>query len=203
MGKHSDPRDCVGCMHDFGFCAVHGRCSMATDAAALAATVLTGTRLDHSLVSCESRRRTGVSSGKTWHSSSWRRSRHWGTCTTSAMPRRLQGCTLWMEQTSCGGMLVGSGRFRTLPGTRLHVGSTRHEAWYLEVECPLLSDQRLLWVADFTTSPTGDRIGAQARIHDIRSRYSLDSPVVAALKASLPSMNEALMAVGVDDRVRL
>ena len=56
MGKHSDPRDCVGCMHDFGFCAVHGRCSMATDAAALAATVLTGTRLDHSR-SRKSRRR--------------------------------------------------------------------------------------------------------------------------------------------------
>lgn len=199
----ADPRDCVGCMHDFGFCAVHGRCSMATDAAALAATVLTGTRLAHSR----------------------------GVASRAAELVCLRGdvAPVVVETFEALGHLHDIGYAAPTSGMHALDGADflrryarwqwaiPHVAWHStarweyeargmvlpQVECPLLSDQRLLWVADFTTSPTGDRIGAQARIDDIRSRYSLDSPVVAALKASLPSMNEALMAVGVDDRVML
>lgn len=54
-----------------------------------------------------------------------------------------------------------------------------------EVECALL------WIADFTTSPTGQEVTLAERVADIRDRYAPDSPVVRALEASLPDLVRA------------
>lgn len=53
----------------------------------------------------------------------------------------------------------------------------------------------LLWVADFTSSPTGDRVGLDERIANIESRYDEDSPVIHALNNSLPDLEAAVNLV--------
>lgn len=53
-----------------------------------------------------------------------------------------------------------------------------------------------LWVADFTTSPTGARVTVSERIGEIRGRYAPDSPVIRALDASRDDLTAALVLVG-------
>ena len=49
----------------------------------------------------------------------------------------------------------------------------------------------LLWVADFTTTPTGAPTTLVERVDEIRSRYPADSEVVAALDAAASAQREA------------
>lgn len=49
----------------------------------------------------------------------------------------------------------------------------------------------LLWIADFTTSPTGQKVTLAERITNIRERYETGSPVTRALEASLPDLARA------------
>lgn len=49
----------------------------------------------------------------------------------------------------------------------------------------------VIWCADFTTSPTGHPITVAERIRDIEARYSAESPVIAALHAARPAMEQA------------
>lgn len=197
-----DPRSCIGCMADFGFCAVHGARSIAGDAATLADARLSGDRLAHSR----------------------------GVANRAAELVQLRGSVapVVIEVFKALGYLHDIGYaaprsgMHALDGATFLGGHTHwqwvcpHVAWHStarweyekrcmakpRVEHPSRHDHQLLWVADFTTSPAGETVSAQARVDDIRGRYSSDSPVVAALEASLPSMNEALLRVGVDDRVR-
>lgn len=197
-----DPRNCIGCMADFGFCAVHGARSIAADASVLADARLSGDRLAHSR----------------------------GVANRAVELVQLRGSVapVVMEVFAALGYLhdIGYGvpksGMHALDGANFLGGHTHwrwvrpHVAWHStarweyekrnmakpQVEQPSPFDHQLLWVADFTTSPAGEAVSAQARVDDIRCRYSSSSPVVAALEASLPSMNEALVRVGVDDRVR-
>lgn len=50
----------------------------------------------------------------------------------------------------------------------------------------------LLWVADFTTSPTGETIAPYARLDDIRARYPHDSAVVRALDDTQETFEQLL-----------
>lgn len=197
-----DLRNCIGCMADFGFCAVHGACSVAADAATFAAAVLSGDRLAHS---------RGVA----------QRAGELVQLRGSVAPVVVEVFEALGHLHDIGYAVPSSG-MHALDGATFLREYTRwqwagpHVAWHStarweyeergmatpDVEYPASSDHDLLWVADFTTSPTGEPVSAQARVDEIRCRYSPDSPVVAALDASLPSMNEALMRVGVDDRVR-
>lgn len=49
-----------------------------------------------------------------------------------------------------------------------------------------------LWVADFTTSPAGERVSVGVRVADIRARYAPGSAAVAALDASLSDYSSAV-----------
>lgn len=49
----------------------------------------------------------------------------------------------------------------------------------------------LLWIADFTTSPSGQKVTLADRLADIRERYEANSPVVQALRKSLPDLARA------------
>lgn len=69
------------------------------------------------------------------------------------------------------------------------------------VEEPSRYLHSVLWVADFMTSPAGDCIPVGERLRNIRERYESSSPVVRALDASLPWLNDALEIVGVGERV--
>lgn len=53
----------------------------------------------------------------------------------------------------------------------------------------------LLWVADFTSSPTGDRVTLSERIANIEQRYDATSPVIEALHHSLPDLEAAVSLV--------
>lgn len=52
-------------------------------------------------------------------------------------------------------------------------------------------ERALLWIADFTTSPTGQEVTLVERLADIRERYEVDSPVTRALEESLPDLARA------------
>lgn len=56
-------------------------------------------------------------------------------------------------------------------------------------------DAALLWVADFSTSPTGERVTISERVNEIRTRYSADSPVIAALDAATYDLQVAQQLV--------
>lgn len=53
-----------------------------------------------------------------------------------------------------------------------------------------------LWVADFTTSPTGIRVTVAERVAEIRGRYEPDTAVIRALDAATEEMIAAVMLVG-------
>lgn len=62
-------------------------------------------------------------------------------------------------------------------------------------ERPIGLDAAVLWVADFTTTPTGEPTTIDARVSEIRSRYPQDSPVIEALAASADELAETLSLV--------
>lgn len=53
-----------------------------------------------------------------------------------------------------------------------------------------------LWVADFTTSPTGVAVTVTERVNEIRGRYAPDTAVIRALDAAREEMTAALMLIG-------
>lgn len=69
-----------------------------------------------------------------------------------------------------------------------------------DIPYPPRNRQRILWVADFTTSPTGELISIEERLSNIRNRYEPDSPVVKALDESMDDLIEAARFCGVDIR---
>lgn len=197
-----DPRDCIGCMADYGFCVIHGARSIAANAAILATARLRGDRLAHSRAVAK-------------------RAVELVQLRGSVAPVVTEVFAALGHLHDIGYAAPKSG-MHALDGAVFLDGHTDwqwacpHVAWHStarweyetrdmakpHVKQPSSTDQRLLWVADFTTSPSGETVSAQARVDDIRGRYSPDSPVVAALETSLPSLNEALEHVGVEDRVR-
>lgn len=58
-----------------------------------------------------------------------------------------------------------------------------------------------LWVADFTTSPTGRPATLDDRVAEIRGRYRPDTPVIRALDAAAADMDAAFALVRSRDRV--
>ncbi|ATG52041.1 phosphohydrolase [Brachybacterium vulturis] len=69
----------------------------------------------------------------------------------------------------------------------------------IPIEVPQPEDPRMraaLWIADFSTSPTGRPIAPVDRIVDIRERYAPDSPVIAALDAGMADFIAALRLWG-------
>lgn len=62
-------------------------------------------------------------------------------------------------------------------------------------ERPVGLDAAVLWVADFTTTPTGESTTLEARAAEIRSRYPQDSPVIEALDASAGEMAKSVSLV--------
>lgn len=67
------------------------------------------------------------------------------------------------------------------------------------IDVPQPEDPRMraaLWVADFSTSPTGRPIAPKDRIADIRERYAPDSPVITALDAAMADFIAALRLWG-------
>lgn len=53
-----------------------------------------------------------------------------------------------------------------------------------------------LWVADFTTSPTGAHVTVTERVNEIRARYAPDTPVIRALDAARDEMVAAVLLIG-------
>lgn len=69
----------------------------------------------------------------------------------------------------------------------------------IPIDIPIPEDERMraaLWVADFSTSPTGRPIAPVDRIVDIRERYAPDSPVITALDAGIADFIAALRLWG-------
>lgn len=63
---------------------------------------------------------------------------------------------------------------------------------------PLTNLHRILWIADFTTSATGEPVTLQERIQGIRERYDEDSPVIKALDDSMPELSKAAEFCGIE-----
>lgn len=64
--------------------------------------------------------------------------------------------------------------------------------------------QAIVWVSDFTTSPTGQPIALADRIADIRNRYpEPGSPVIAALDAAAPHFAEAVALLTTEPGLQL
>lgn len=56
-------------------------------------------------------------------------------------------------------------------------------------------ERALLWVADFTTSPTGERVSLSERVTGIQARYDYGSSVRQALQNSLRDLDQAVNLV--------
>ena len=69
----------------------------------------------------------------------------------------------------------------------------------IPIDIPVSEDpwmRAALWVADFSTSPTGRPIAPVDRIADIRERYVPDSPVITALDTGMTGFIAALRLWG-------
>lgn len=66
-----------------------------------------------------------------------------------------------------------------------------------DIPKPALNRHRILWIADFTTSATGEPISLEQRLDGIRSRYDEHSPVIEALDASMDDLKVAAEFCGI------
>lgn len=95
-----------------------------------------------------------------------------------------------------GAEALSGGEFADLAPQVAWHSTARYEAAARDttIEVPEPEDVILraaLWVADFTTSPTGTPVTLDERVREIRDRYPSGSPVVAALDASLDDLAAA------------
>lgn len=91
----------------------------------------------------------------------------------------------------------------TLVSLVAHHSTARHEASQRGLlselavfPAPASWPAAALWVADFTTSPTGVPVTVTERVNEIRGRYTPDTPVIRALDAAHNEMLAAVMLIG-------
>lgn len=93
-------------------------------------------------------------------------------------------------------MLMGTEFEDLAPQVAWH-STSRYEAEARGIQIPFPEPQddflrAALWVADFTTSPSGITVTVDDRIQEIRERYPATSPVLTALEGAVVDLSAAV-----------
>lgn len=193
-----DPRGCVECESDYGHCSIHGKVELAVVSEIMLLIASGGSsnfqnRVSHSLAVGHRMREL---------------SEYAGPVSPAAV-----------DVAHALGNLHDIGYFNPITGMHAYDGALMVSgsgwgflangiAWHSTAEWEYAErgiasidfnkphSRSMLWVADFTTSSTGNRCTATKRVSGILDRYPFQSPVVTALMKSMPELNESLTLFG-------